>query len=271
MTEVSLKKFKNIVYDYYSLHGRRAMPWRKTKNPYYILISEVMLQQTQVARVLTKYNEFIKIFPTLESLAKAPLAKVLKTWQGLGYNRRARSLNQLAKKLFYEYANKVPNRREVLLTLPGIGEATSGAICAFAFNQPVVFTETNIRSVFIHHFFAGHKSVADEKLIPYIEKTVDQKNPREWYYALMDYGVHLKGTFPNPSRKSQHYRKQSRFSGSNRQIRGIIIRLLTKNSYIKESRLVCKIKAPKTRIHLMVNTLCKEGMLKKVGENLSFS
>jgi A/G-specific adenine glycosylase len=187
-----------------------------------------MLQQTQVARVIGKYREFIRRFPDPGSLASAPLSEVLKLWQGLGYNRRALLLKKLAETVAGEYAGKIPSDRRSLRGLPGIGEATSGAICAFAFNQPELFIETNIRSVFLHHFFRDKTGVSDRQLMPFVARAMDTKNPRQWYSALMDYGVYLKETLPNPSRQSSHYSRQSRFAGSDRQIRAAIVRLLLK-------------------------------------------
>ena len=220
-----VRDFRKGIYGYFKKHGRK-LPWRRTREPYHIVVSEVMLQQTQVARVITKYGEFIRRFPDVGSLAAAPLAEVLRAWQGLGYNRRAVSLKRLAETVARDYKGKIPSDRRSLRRLPGIGEATSGAICAFAFNQAEVFIETNIRSVFIHHFFRDQIGISDKQLFPVIARALDEKNPRLWYSALMDYGVHLKATLPNPSRHSSHYSRQSRFEGSDRQVRARIVRLL---------------------------------------------
>jgi A/G-specific adenine glycosylase len=221
----SLPKFKKIVWDYYHEH-RRIFAWRKTTDPYAILVSEIMLQQTQTDRVAKKFSEFLKTFPTFKNLAQAPLADVLRAWQGLGYNRRAIALQKIAVRVLSEFGGHLPNNPEMLETFPGIGQNTAGSICAFAFNEPTVFIETNIRTVFLHHFFPEVDEVHDRQLLPLIEQTLDHKNPREWYYALMDYGVHLKKLHKNPSRRSAHHAKQSKFVGSDRQVRGAILRLL---------------------------------------------
>ncbi len=240
-------QFKKIIWDYYKKHGRHDLPWRKTKNPYKILISEVMLQQTQVSRVIVKYKSFLKEFPTVESLAKAPLSSVLKEWVGLGYNRRAKHLKLCAEKVCSDMVAKTFNFKKLnvrpsspeatikenfnyLTSLPGIGPATAGDILAFAYNIPVPVIETNIRSVFIHFFFSVKDSpwqVSDKEIMPLIEETLDIENPREWYWALFDYGAYLKNSkIKNPNHRSKSYMKQSPFKGSNREKRSNILKLI---------------------------------------------
>ena len=143
------------------------------RDRYTILISEVMLQQTQVDRVAPKFEAFIEAFPTVQALAQAEFKTVLGYWSGLGYNRRALWLQQAAKEIVEKYAGKVPQTISELSKLKGIGHNTAAAICAYAFNQPVVFIETNIRAVFIHHFFADRADVADSELLPIIADHVD--------------------------------------------------------------------------------------------------
>ena len=183
--------FKEFIWDFYH-QNKRDFAWRHVDNPYYVVVSEIMLQQTQTHRVITKYEEFIGAFATFESLAAASLRDVLTVWQGLGYYRRARFLHQLAQIVVNEYNGVLPQDPKILQTLPGIGPNTAGSICAFAFNKEVVFIETNIRTVFIDSFFRDKENVTDKELLPLITMTLDQENPREWYYALMDYGVFLK-------------------------------------------------------------------------------
>jgi A/G-specific adenine glycosylase len=185
-----------------------------------------MLQQTQTDRVIPKYEAFLKKFPDFPTLAQASLAEVLQMWQGLGYNRRAKYLKQCAEVVVKDHAGKLPMLINELKQLPGIGDYTAAAVAVFAFNRPVAVIETNIRSVYLHHFFPDEDEVSDQQLIALIEQTVDQINPREWYYALMDYGVYLKKTYGNANRRSKHYTKQSTFEGSDRQIRGKILKLL---------------------------------------------
>jgi A/G-specific adenine glycosylase len=252
--------FQSFIWQFYRDHGR-SFAWRNTENPYYILVSEVMLQQTQTYRVEPKYEQFIAELPTIESLAHASLCTVLSLWQGLGYNRRGKYLHELAKQIVTEHNGIIPDIPEKLIQLPGIGKNTAASICAFAFNKPTIFIETNIRAVYIHSFFAGSDQVDDKELLPFITQTVDHTNPREWYYALMDYGVYLKKQCVNPSRASKHYTKQSKFEGSDRQIRGAIIRLLTKQTDIEKSDLFSSINAPEQRIQPIFDTLISEGFI----------
>lgn len=208
----------------------RDMPWRRDTRPYYILVSELMLQQTQVARVIPKFEAFIACFPDIESLAEAPLADVLRAWNGLGYNRRAKYLHAAARQIVAEHNGQMPNDYEQIKKLPGVGPATAGAISTYAFNQPVVFIETNVRTVYFHCFFEADEKVSDTQLIPLIEATLDRENPRGFYWALMDYGTWLKQTTGKASNnQSLHYKKQSKFRGSVREVRGQIVRLLGEN------------------------------------------
>jgi A/G-specific adenine glycosylase len=183
-----------------------------------------MLQQTQVHRVVPKFLEFISLFPDFPALAKAPLSEVLIAWQGLGYNRRAKYLHELAKAVVTR--GGLPDTQDELVKLPGIGKNTSGAILAYAFDQPVVYIETNIRTVYLHHFFADRFDVDDKELLPIIERTLDRDEPRAWYSALMDYGTFLKKQGLGRLDASKHYKKQSKFEGSVRQMRGAILRAL---------------------------------------------
>jgi A/G-specific adenine glycosylase len=220
-------EFQEVVWDYFYRH-ERPLPWRDPEpdgsyDAYKILLSEVMLQQTQAARVIPKYLEFLKRFPTVNTLAAAPLADVLVAWSGLGYNRRAKYLHEAARQLA---GARQPWSATDLVTCKGIGANTAAAVCVYAYNQPLAFIETNIRTVFIHHFFADHAGVADKDISPIVEQALDHEHPREWYWALMDYGVHIKTTIGNASRSSKHYAKQSVFQGSKRQVRGQVLRVL---------------------------------------------
>lgn len=204
----------------------RDMPWRQDTQPYYVLVSELMLQQTQVHRVIPKFNAFIAAFPDVNALAGASLADVLTLWQGLGYNRRAKFLHEAAKML--QQLESFPYDEKGLIALPGVGKNTAGAIQAYAFNLPSIFIETNVRAVYIHHFFSHDNLVSDNEIKILLEKTIDTDHPREFYWALMDYGSYLKKQGVGPSRSS-HYKKQSPLKGSVREIRGLIIAELTRN------------------------------------------
>jgi A/G-specific adenine glycosylase len=222
----TITKFKKTVWNYYRTHGRHNLAWRHDTSPYSIVVSEIMLQQTQVTRVMTKYTSFMKKFPNWKKLAQATVSEVLGEWKGLGYNRRGLALHNIAKIVTETYKGTLPQDLEQLEALPHIGPNTARSISAFAFNIPVTFIETNVRTVFIHHFFRDKKEVHDKVLMPLIEKTADHTHPREWYWALMDYGSHLKQTLGNLSRQSKHYKKQSAFKGSNREFRSKLLTLI---------------------------------------------
>lgn len=202
------------------------MPWRRDVRPYYVLISEVMLQQTQVARVVPKFRAFITRFPDIETLASAQLASVLELWSGLGYNRRAKYLWQAAHMIVNDFDGVFPHTPEQLQRLPGVGVNTAGAIVVYAFNQPVCFIETNVRTVYMHHFFATTPIVNDRQIIAKLQATLDPEAPREFYWALMDYGAWLKASGVRLNGQSQHYKKQTPLEGSVRQMRGQLIRRL---------------------------------------------
>ncbi|MGB3023584.1 MAG: hypothetical protein WBB39_02145 [Candidatus Saccharimonadales bacterium] len=213
--------FRDTVWQYYA-HHHRAMPWRDDCSLYAVLVSELMLQQTQVSRVLPKFAEFMRRFPSIETLAEAPLSEVIVAWQGLGYNRRAKYLHEAAKLVVDQGASRTV---DALIKLPGVGRNTAGAIMAYVYDEPVVFVETNIRTVYIHHFFADHHDIHDRDISNLVKQTLDHEHPREWYWALMDYGAYLKLT-DNRLSQSRHYKKQSPLEGSVRQMRGHILDVL---------------------------------------------
>ena len=228
MTARVVRAFRAVVLGLYVRCGRHDLFWRKaTCTPYEILVSEVMLQQTQVERVTAKYVAFLAHFPSVGALAAAPTAAVLKVWSGLGYNRRALSLKRAAEVLVKEHASVLPRDEISLQKLPGVGPYTAAAVRAFAYDMPGVVLETNIRALFLYVFFSARSDkVTDTELIPYIEKTLPHKNPRVWYWACMDAGAVLKRMVPNPSRRSSMHVRQKKFHGSLRQVRGGILRLL---------------------------------------------
>lgn len=266
--EEEKQRFCAMIWDFYRTQGR-FFPWRAPEaEPYHILVSEVMLQQTQTYRVEPKYETFIATFPTIQALAGAELVDVLRAWQGLGYNRRARMLHEAARVIVAEHAGVIPADQELLDALPGIGKATAASICAFAYNMPTVFIETNVRAVFIHHFFRDDKHVHDDQIMPLVAATLDRQNPREWYYALMDYGVMLKKLLPNPARKSAHYARQSRFEGSDRQIRGGLIRFILQNKKVTLAACVRVLGAEKARVKRIADQLIVEGLLATCGRCL---
>lgn len=263
----AIRTFRSIIYGYYRRH-RRDFPWRRTDDPYQILVSEIMLQQTQTARVTEKFVEFIRAFPSIEALAGAKPARVLAVWQGMGYNRRARYLHELARMVMTEHGGVIPDDPRALAALPGIGAATAASICAFAFNKPTVFIETNIRTVFIHFFFHHTHRVNDRDIIPLVEAALDRRKPHHWYSALMDYGAMLKRRHPNPSRKSAHHQKQQPFEGSRRQLRGLVLRSLLEHPGISAGRLSKLIDRPEEAVHAVVRDLVKEKLVIVKGRRL---
>ena len=196
-----------------------------------------MLQQTQVERVIPFYKKFIKKFPTAKKLAAAPLAGVLKAWQGLGYNRRAKQMRAAAQALVRDSRGLFPKTVAELEKFPGIGPYTARAVVAFAFNRDVVFVETNIRTAVTHHFFARKKAISDREIERVLTRALPTGRARDWYSALMDYGAHLKKSGVRLNKKSKHYTKQSKFTGSLREVRGAILRALAKKSYQGEALL----------------------------------
>ncbi len=256
--------FQKLVYSYF-VEQQRNLPWRKGNDPYLVLVSEIMLQQTQVERVLPKFNAFMDQFPTLTILATAPLPELLAAWQGLGYNRRAMNLQRAARMIMEEWNGIIPDDPALLQQLPGIGPYTAGAITAFAFNRPVVFLETNIRAVLLHIFFSDREGVSDKELTSIAEEVLDPEHPRDWYNALMDYGSDLKRRFPNPSRRSRHHTTQSRFEGSDRQVRGAILKLLLKKHVMSIAELAGKVQSDSTRVRIIIGKMASEGIVREVG------
>lgn len=256
--------FQEAVWDYYAKHGR-DLPWRQpeydgTFDPYKILVSEIMLQQTQVNRIAIKYQPFLDKFPEVKTLADAPLSIVLTEWSGLGYNRRAKFLHEAAKRLA---GKSEPWTFEELVACKGIGPNTAAAVLTYAYNQQHAFIETNIRTVFIHHFFQDKIDISDKELLPLVEKALDQEHPREWSWSLMDYGVHLKTTVGNLSRQSKHYAKQSTFVGSKRQVRGRVLRLLQEGSTTHHG-LARRIEDE--RLAVVLGDLVREGLVTETGD-----
>jgi A/G-specific adenine glycosylase len=216
-------QFQSQVWDFYSSH-RRSLPWRDDPSGYEVFVSEIMLQQTQVNRVIPKYHSWLKQFESFDQLRCASVADLVQAWQGLGYNRRVLWMRQSAEIITSEYGGRLPRDPDLLRRLPGIGPNTAGSLVAFAYNIPVVFIETNIRRVYIHEFFSGSDRVPDSSILELVSKTLDDQRPREWYYALMDLGADLAQRVTNPNSRSRHYGLQSKFEGSIRQLRGEVLR-----------------------------------------------
>jgi len=262
LTQKEIITFQTTIYNYYHEHGRSFI-WRQTTDPYHIVVSEIMLQQTQTERVKEKFVQFITALPTFEALAAVSTRDVIALWHGLGYSRRALALVKIAQHVMRDYSGVLPASPEILETFPGIGAATAGSICAFAFNMPTLFIETNIRTVYIHTFFACQGDISDKQIFPLLEQTLDKNNARHWYYALTDYGVMLKKKFKNPARKSAHHAVQSKFEGSERQIRGMILRALTDYPALPFEALCSLIPREPARVERNLEALCQEGFVKR--------
>lgn len=256
---------RKVALSYYLAYGRDALPWRKSHHPYSVLVSELMLQQTQVDRVVPKYEAFKRRFPTVTALAKAPLSSVLKEWQGLGYNRRAKFLHEAAKAILARHAGKIPRDRKNLEALPGIGHYTAGAIRAFAFDESDDFLETNIRTVLTHHFFTKRREVSDQELLTILPRVRGRTSPRVFYSAMMDYGAFLKKKGIRINHKKKGYRKQKPFKGSLREVRGAVLRALVQGKSVSE------LEYPQEKIHHAVTQLVGERMIIQKGKKILLS
>jgi A/G-specific adenine glycosylase len=267
-----LKDLSQALWEYYDNH-RRDLPWRQSITPYKVVVSEIMLQQTQVARVEQYFCEWLKDFPSWRTLAQASRKDVLSHWQGLGYNRRALYLQRTAQIVTEQYKGKLPEDAQELESLPGIGPYTRGAIRTFAFNKLDAFLETNIRTVLIYHIFRGRTSekFADKELLQVLEDYLEydtraQDNPREFYYAMMDYGAYLKKEVGNLNTKSTSYAKQSRFEGSRRQLRAGILRYIIQNSPVSETKIIQQSKRDADEVRELLAELEKEGSVSREKE-----
>ena len=260
LTEDETALFRDRILAYYA-SSARDFPWRTTSDPYHILLSEIMLQQTQAERVLPKYLDFIDRWPGWSELAAAPFPEVLKAWKGLGYNRRAIALKEIALKVMQNYGGTLPEGEKDLRTLPMVGPATAAAVMAFARQKPALYLETNIRRVLIYYFFDGADGVHDRELYAVLEQVQDHRDPRRWYYALMDYGVFLKSRIRNPNRRSAHYSRQQQFADSDRQVRGQILTVLTEQGAAAESELLTRLPFPEEQVQRCLAALVKERFL----------
>jgi A/G-specific adenine glycosylase len=237
------------------------MPWRTNRSPYRVFVSEIMLQQTGIARVQAQYAGFLRRFPSFRALAKGRVEDVLAAWKGLGYNRRALALRQSALIISSAHGGRLPRTVESLVQLPGVGPATASAILVYAFDMPVAFIETNVRRVFLHCFFPEEDGVPDSRILPLVEETMDRLRPREWFYALMDYGAMLSKGMPNPNRRSAHYKRQSAFEGSVRQMRGMVLKALLTLKRATQSQIAEAIGTDDDRLPEALQQLVAEGFL----------
>lgn len=264
-TDADLKQLRRRVLAHYRSYGRHTLPWRQNPTPYHVLVSELMLQQTQVDRVIPKYAAFMKRFPSVAVLAAAPLSEVLKEWQGLGYNRRAKFLHGAAKAVVLQHGGVIPRYRRALEALPGIGHYTAGAVRAFAYDEGDDFVETNIRTVLTHHLFPKRRVVSDEELLSLLPRVRGRLSPRDFYAAMMDYGAHLKSKGVRINHKKKGYVKQKPFKGSIRQVRGAVLRALLNNEPMTT------LHYPKDMIRKAADQLVSEKMIVKKGGSFALA
>ncbi len=252
--------FQSVVMNFFQDYGRE-FPWRSTSDPYRVLLSELMLQQTQTERVLPKYTDFIERWPDFTALDAAPFSEILTLWKGLGYNRRALALKKIAREAVTSYSGSLPRELEKLLKLPMVGPATAAAVRAFTWNLPSLYLETNIRRVLIYFFFNSAEGVTDRELYLLLNDLMPVKDPKSWYYALMDYGVFLKKMIKNPNRRSAHYTRQPGFENSNRQIRGQILTVFTERGKAARKDLYRLLSFPEERVDVCFDALQEEGFI----------
>jgi A/G-specific adenine glycosylase len=274
VANTQLKKLSEALWSHYDRAGRHDLGWRKNPSPYRVVVSEVMLQQTQVVRVEEYFKNWLKQYPSWKALSEASLRDVLLSWQGLGYNRRGKYLHDIAQIVTCEHKGKLPSDRASLEALPGIGHYTAGSIRAFAFNELDVLLETNIRTVLFYHLYNYQKhslkSVSDQELFVLLERLIAsdtraKENPRDFYYAMMDYGSHLKQTVGNLNQHSKSYVKQSKFEGSRRQLRATIVRQILAGEQVSKQELYSKLGKDKILIDELLAELVEEGQIRQHG------
>jgi len=251
--------FQKLVLEFFRSHGR-DFPWRKTRDPYEILVSEVMLQQTQTDRVVPKYEAFLREFPTVGALSEASVAEVVRMWMGLGYYRRALNLHKAAQTICAEHSGVFPTTVEGLRALPGVGAYTAAAVAAFAFGTPAPMIETNIRTVYLSVFFPRRRVVGDKEILQVVQETLYQKDARRWFYALMDLGVEIKRSAKGVNKRSRHYVKQSKFIGSQRQVRAAVLKSISEEPQ-KSGQILARLPYPSERIDKALVDLEREGFV----------
>jgi len=251
--------FQDKIFSFYK-HNKRDLPWRHTTDPYKILLSELMLQQTQVSRVTHYYHQWIERWPTIDALATTSLPEVLQMWMGLGYNRRAVHLHTTACIIVTQFNSDVLRAMQQYKTLPGIGRYTSQAVLIFSTNADLVTVDTNIRRILIREFDL-HPTVSDADLWTLAQHCLPPGRSREWHNALMDYGaLHLTARKTGIKPKTQ----QSRFEGSDRQIRAQILRCLLQKS-LSLSELENTLHLTQDRLQPILEKMMREHLIVQKG------
>lgn len=257
-----ISSFQKYIVRWWKTH-RRDLPWRHTHDPYKICVSEVMLQQTQVSRVRSKYKEFLLHFPSVLALAHASSSDVLQVWKGMGYNRRALYLQRTARIIVKEYHNHFPISEHLLIKLPGVGIYTARAILVFAYKKDIAMVDTNIRRIITHFFF--HDERQKESVIQEMaDRLVPQGRSWEWHQALMDYGA-----LAMPKTKIDKRRTNKPFRESNRFYRGRIVDRLREGE-IQEDVLIIQFmntyKKERDFIRNIITGLLRDGLVKRSGD-----
>ncbi|OGY83995.1 MAG: hypothetical protein A2898_01845 [Candidatus Kerfeldbacteria bacterium RIFCSPLOWO2_01_FULL_48_11] len=251
-----VQSFRKKILRFYRLH-RRDLPFRNTTDPYKITVAEIMLQQTQVDRVVPKYIAWVKKWPNWQRLSRASNLQLLKLWSGLGYNRRALNLGKLAKAVVDEFGRKIPDNPEALEKLPGIGPYTSRAILIFAFNKPFITIDTNIRRVILYELnLPATTSLKEVEKLAW--RLLPKKRSRDWHNALMDYS---RLVLPAQIKHIPALSKQSKFEGSLRQIRGEIVRQLTTKPFVDIGQVMKALKRTRQDTVKATTTLKKDGIV----------
>lgn len=258
--EISLKQisdFQEKIWSFWK-NNQRDLPWRKTQDPYKIFISELMLQQTQVDRVITKYKEFLEKFPNQESIINASDADIIRMWKGLGYNKRALYAKKAMVYLQKHFGGKFPGNEKDLKKLPGVGEYTARAILSFALHQKVTLIDTNIRQV-IQNEFSKEKELPEHAVFLIAKKVLPKEKTWEWHQALMDYNA----LFLSKTKIKKKNSNKIPFKETNRFVRGKIIDLLRENSYSEINLIVSmkKFKKSKKDVIIAVESLMKDNLI----------
>jgi A/G-specific adenine glycosylase len=249
--------FRRKVWLFYKRHGQR-FPFRRTPDPYRIAVSEFMLQQTQIARVLPKYDAWITRWPNWEALAGASPRELLAAWSGLGYNRRALHLGNLARAVVDQYGGQLPTDPEILETLPGVGRYTARAVIIFAFNKPLVAIDTNIRRVIMHEFHLP-PATSDDDLERLARRLVPKRRSRDWHNALMDYA---RMTLPRRAASLRAEKRPSAFEGSSRQLRGRIVKRLLRIHRMTLEHLAAELDRAEDEVRQAALALQKDGLVR---------
>lgn len=283
--------FRWAIFRWFAAHGR-DLPWRRTRDPWRVLVSEVMLQQTQVDRVIPKYLSFVRRWPTPAAMARAPLRDVLSAWSGLGYNRRAAHLKAAAETVVRAHGGVMPADVEALEALPGVGRYTARAVASFAYGQDVALWDTNVRRIALRVFRGGEFADADpgrEALERLLADALPSGRSRDWHGALMDFGSavcvsrnplcascplrgvclaaprFLEGERP-PRRLA---RPQARFAGSRREARGKVVRMLAAAGKRGASELAVVDALEREDAGAVIGSLVRDGLVVRKGRRLA--